>query len=88
MNILRSHLYSGLVVVGFANGASDRIADSIARDGTATALLNMFGVRWWSGPQVLLFSGCSRAGNRSPSREWTLSWPQWPRWLFCYPFRN
>ena len=56
MNILRSHLYSGLVVVGFANGASDRIANSIARDGTATALLNMFGVSvviWAAGAAVL-----------------------------------
>jgi exosortase/archaeosortase family protein len=56
MNILRSHLYSGLVVVGFANGASDRIASSVGRDGAATALLNMLGVSlvvWAAGAAVL-----------------------------------
>ena len=56
MNVLRSHLYGGLVVVGFANGASDRIASTVGRDGAATALLNMWGVSlvvWAAGAAVL-----------------------------------
>lgn len=40
----RNRLYCGVVVVGFANGASDRIASSISDYGLAAAVFDMFGV--------------------------------------------
>ena len=42
--ICRNHLYSALVVVGFANGASERIVNSIDSQTTTVAILDMFGV--------------------------------------------
>lgn len=44
MIVSRSHLYSGLVVIGFANGVSERVSDALARDGAVSALLDTFGV--------------------------------------------
>ncbi|TPO10651.1 hypothetical protein [Mesorhizobium sp. B1-1-5] len=44
MNVLRRQIYCGVVATGFANGASDRVAEALARDGTISALLEMFGV--------------------------------------------
>jgi exosortase/archaeosortase family protein len=43
-HLCRNHLYAGLAIVGLANGASERIAGSLAHDGAALALLNMFGL--------------------------------------------
>jgi hypothetical protein len=42
--VLRNHIFCGVVVVGFANGASDRVAKSFADGGVPSALLNMFGI--------------------------------------------
>ncbi|TPN85042.1 exosortase/archaeosortase family protein [Mesorhizobium sp. CU2] len=44
MTVYRSQIYCGVVAVGFANGASDRVAESVARDGPILALMEMFGV--------------------------------------------
>jgi hypothetical protein len=44
MQVCRNHLYCGLTVVGFANGASDRIGRSLADDRLSVALVNMFGI--------------------------------------------
>jgi hypothetical protein len=40
----RNHIYCGVVAVGFANGASDRIARSLADGGVLGALADTFGV--------------------------------------------
>ncbi|RVD59176.1 hypothetical protein EN828_11970 [Mesorhizobium sp. M2D.F.Ca.ET.185.01.1.1] len=44
MGVLRRQIYCGVVATGFANGASDRVAEALARDGPISALLEMFGV--------------------------------------------
>ncbi|HWK64578.1 MAG TPA: hypothetical protein VNS34_06535 [Rhizobiaceae bacterium] len=42
--LTRNELYSGLAVVGFANGMSERASDEIARAGVTGALFNTFDV--------------------------------------------
>ncbi len=44
MTVYRGQIYCGVVATGFANGASDRVAESLARDGPILALLDMLGV--------------------------------------------
>jgi len=44
VRVCRNQLYCGLVVVGFANGASDRIVGSLAQNSLPVALLDMLGV--------------------------------------------
>ena len=44
MTVYRSQIYCGVVATGFANGVSDRVAESLARDGPIVALMEMFGV--------------------------------------------
>ena len=43
-HIARTDLYCGLVIVGFANGISERIGNEIHRHGLMTAVFNTFGV--------------------------------------------
>lgn len=42
--VTRNFLYCGLLIVGFANGISERVADEITIDGAVTAFFNTFGV--------------------------------------------
>lgn len=42
--LTRNELYFGLAIVGFANGASERASDEIARGGFAGALFNTFSI--------------------------------------------
>lgn len=43
-SIVRTHLYCGLLIVGFANGTSERIGNEIHRNGLIAALFNTFGI--------------------------------------------
>ena len=45
-HIARTDLYCGLVIVGFANGISERIGNEIHRHGMMTAVFNTYGVRF------------------------------------------
>jgi exosortase/archaeosortase family protein len=42
--IPRNHLYCGLIVVGLANGMSEKIVTSVTQDGVTIALFHTFGV--------------------------------------------
>lgn len=42
--VTRGLLFGGLIVVGFANGISERVAEQISGSGVATAVFNTFGV--------------------------------------------
>jgi hypothetical protein len=44
MGVYRSQIYCGVVSIGFANGASDRVAESLGRGGAISAIMGMFGV--------------------------------------------
>ena len=67
-SVTRSDLYCGLIVVGFANGISERISNAIDRDGVVVALFNSFDVSvvMWAAGLVAL-SLLSRS-ERQPAR--------------------
>ena len=44
MTVYRSQIYCAVVATGFANGVTDRVAESLARAGPVYALTEMFGI--------------------------------------------
>ncbi len=53
LSVSRNELFAGLVLVGFANGISDRVVHSVVRDGITAALLSTFSI------SVIVWSACA-----------------------------
>lgn len=67
--VTRSHLFCGLVIVGFANGISERVGDEIARNGLAIAFFNTFSVSVvvWAAAIVVIWL-LLQAERQAPTR--------------------
>lgn len=73
--VSRSFLYGGMIVVGFANGISEKVSTAISSEGVAWAALNTFDVSlfvWLGAGAGLLLVGRTPP-IKADRRDWTIA---------------